>query len=98
MQFGFKATKGPLPASLLLCASLWILVVQGQLLKPMTVMYSCHSKASISDLQTVHHRAPDWTGLGQMPVVCFEESIAATLTGLKSLLKASLNVCFKSRD
>ncbi len=73
MQFGFRATKGPLPAFLLLHASLWILVVQGQLLKPMTVMYSCHSKVSISDSRTVHHRAPDWTGLGQMPVVGFEQ-------------------------
>lgn len=78
MQFGFRATNGPLPASLLLQASSWNLVAQGQLLKPMTVMYSCHSKASISDLQTVHHRASYWTGLGQMPVVGFEESMAET--------------------
>lgn len=42
------------------------LVVQGQLLKPMTVMYSCHSKASISDSHTVHHRTPHWTGSGHM--------------------------------
>lgn len=74
MQPDFTASNRASPcihASRILRHGLWIQVVKGGLFKPMTVMHSCH-KASISDSHAVHHPAPEWTGLGQMPGVGYE--------------------------
>ena len=45
------------------CAPVYWFWLFGQLLKYMTVMYSCRTKVSASDWLTVHHRAPDQTRL-----------------------------------
>lgn len=80
----FFIFKGLLPASLLTRSQFmdsgWLCKVNSS--NTWQVMYSCHIKASVSDLLTVHHRAPVWTGLSQMPVVDYKETrptcIAAT--------------------
>lgn len=67
MLFESKATEGILPASLLLCRS-----------TPQTHDSDVQlSNQSFCLWLTVHPRAPDWTGLGHLTVVGFEEYAAA---------------------